>query len=316
MAKKKKKKFKKIIKKTRRRIRFTALYFMTRALIFFSHLFPRVAWLKMCGALGSFFYFISARYRNLAIRNLSFAYGPEKSDNEVRAMAKKSFNLLGKNAGEVIRSYNVKSLGEFSAIRDVYGIEHIERARALGKGVIFLVAHIGAFELMATEMALRGYKPFIIGTPLKDKRLNDLLWSQRGKLGATAVERGKDTLRLLKNLKSGGTVALLIDQDTKVKSRFVNFFGKPCATPIGATVLALKTGATVVPTFIHLRDDFQQQIDCLPAIELTVTGNEEEDLLVNTQKFNDIIEAQVRKHPEQWVWIHERWKTKPGEEIR
>lgn len=271
----------------------------------------------MCGRLGLLYYRLSPKFRALAIRHLTLAYGKEKSTEEIHRMARKTFRMMGVNAGEIIRSYRMGSLKEFDRIRVTTGMEHVEEAYARGKGVIYLVAHIGAFELMATEMALRGYKPFIIGTPLKNKRLNDLLWSQRGKLGATAIERGKDTIRLLKNLKSGGTVAILIDQDTKVKSRFVNFFGMPCATPIGATVLAMKTGAAVVPSFIHLREsDYVQEITCYPEIPLIITGDEEHDLVVNTQRFTDVIEAEVRKYPEQWVWIHERWKTKPGEEIR
>jgi KDO2-lipid IV(A) lauroyltransferase len=205
---------------------------------------------------------------------------------------------------------------EFKKVCEVKGIEHVEAAYAKGKGVMFLVSHMGAFEFTATEFSFRGYKPLIIGTPVKDKKLNDLLWKQRNKLGATAVERGKDTLRVMKNLKAGGTMIILIDQDTKVKSRFVNFFGKPCATPVGAAIIAMKTGAAVIPAIIHLRDDLIQELNCYPEIPMTITGNEEEDMIINTQKMSDATEAEIRKHPAQWVWMHERWKTKPGEEIR
>jgi Kdo2-lipid IVA lauroyltransferase/acyltransferase len=120
----------------------------------------------------------------------------------------------------------------------------------------------------------------------------------------------------MKNLKSGGCMIILIDQDTKVKSRFVNFFGMPCATPIGAAVIAMKTGAAVIPLIIHMRDDLIQEINCYPEIAMTHTGNDEEDMIVNTQKMSDATEDEIRKHPAQWVWMHERWKTKPGEEIR
>jgi len=122
-------------------------------------------------------------------------------------------------------------------------------------------------------------------------------------------------VRLFKALKSGGSIAILIDQDTKVKSRFVNFFGKPCATPIGATVLALKSGCAVVPTYIYLDENYKQQMHILPEIPLVYTGDDEKDLIINTQNFTDFTERVVREHPEQWVWMHERWKTKPGEEI-
>jgi KDO2-lipid IV(A) lauroyltransferase len=111
-------------------------------------------------------------------------------------------------------------------------------------------------------------------------------------------------------LKSGGSVALLIDQDTKVKSTFVNFFGKPAATPVGATVLAMKTGAAIVPTYVHLGEDWKQHMHILPEIPMTFTGDEEADIVYNTQILTNFVEDVVRKHPDQWVWMHRRWRTK------
>ena len=186
-------------------------------------------------------------------------------------------------------------------------------ANAKGKGVIFLTCHVGAFDLQVSTMALKGLNPNIIGTPLKDERLNELLWEYRNKYGAVAIERGKETFRLIKVLKSGGSVALLIDQDTRVKSTFVDFFGIPASTPVGVTVLALKTGAAVVPTYIHLGKDWKQHMVILPEVQLTVTGNEEVDIHQNTQMLTNLTESIIRKHPEQWVWMHERWKTRPGD---
>ena len=243
-------------------------------------------------------------------------YASEKSPSEIDKLSVKVFEMLGKNAGDVIRGFRILESSEFEKFRVIHGAEHIEAAHKKGKGMILLTGHLGAFEFTATELSFRGYKPLIIGTRMKDEKLNELLARQRSKLGATAVERGKDTVKLVKTLKSGGTVLILIDQDTKVKSRFVNFLGRPCATPIGATLMALKTGAAVVPMFTHLRDDYKLEINCYPEIEMTVTGDEETDLVANTQILNDVIEREIRKYPEQWVWMHERWKTKPGEEIR
>ena len=197
-----------------------------------------------------------------------------------------------------------------------WGLENYEKAHAKGKGVMFLTSHLGAFDLQITNMALRGLNPNIIGTALKDERLNDLLWEYRNAFGAMAIERGKESVRLFKALKSGGSIAILIDQDTKVKSRFVNFFGMPASTPIGATILALRTGAAVVPTYIFLDENLQQQMHILPEIPMVITGDDETDLVVNTQLFTDFTEKIVREHPEQWVWMHERWKTRPGEEIQ
>jgi KDO2-lipid IV(A) lauroyltransferase len=303
-------------KKFRRKIRYPAILGLVRTMIFISRLFPRKAWLGLCGFLGGVSFWFARRSRKLAIRHLTMAYGKEKSETEIKALAREVFVMMGKNAGDIMRAFKVDNLEDFNKIRIANRPDIAEQAFAKGKGVIFLTAHLGAFEFVATELAFRGYKPLIIGTPMKDKRLNNLLWEQRNKLGASAIERGKETVRLIKTLKSGGTITILIDQDTRVKSVFVDFFGIPCATPIGATLLALKTGAAIVPVFYHLREDGMQEVNFYPEVELIITGDEETDMKVNTQRLNDVIEAEIRKHPGQWLWLHERWKTKPGEEIR
>ncbi|HEY9006651.1 MAG TPA: lysophospholipid acyltransferase family protein [Ohtaekwangia sp.] len=303
-------------KKLRRKIRYTILYRFVQFLIFISSRLPRVFWLRFCGILGKIAYMFAAQTRRLTLKHLTMAYGKEKSPTEIRKLSRKVFEMLGKNAGDVLRaSGTVKDWSDIEKFLVIHGYENYEAARQKGKGIVFVACHLGAFDLEVTAMAVRGLNPNIIGTPLKDERLNKLLWGYRNKYGAVAIERGRETFRMIKVLKSGGTVALLIDQDTKVKSRFVNFFGMPAATPVGATVLAMKTGATVIPTYIYLGDDWKQHMHLLPELPLALTGDDEADMVYNTQIMTSFIEQQVRKHPAQWVWMHERWKTKPGEEI-
>jgi Kdo2-lipid IVA lauroyltransferase/acyltransferase len=300
----------------RKEIKYVSLYYFVRFLIFSSNLFPRKAWLRFCGMLGRFAYWFSPQPAARMVCHLTVAFGNEKSPAEIKRLSKRTFEMLGKNAGDILRSLRVKSLADLEKFLVTSGIENYEKAHAKGKGVMFLTCHMGAFDLQITNMALRGLKPNIIGTALGDERLNELLLKYRNAYGAIAIERGKESVRLFKALKSGGSIAILIDQDTKVKSRFVNFFGKPAATPIGATVLALKSGASVVPTYVFLDENYKQQMYILPEIPLIYTGDDEQDLIINTQNFTNFTEHVVREHPEQWVWMHERWKTKPGEEIR
>lgn len=300
----------------KKRIKYTSLYFFVRFLIYLSNLLPRTVWLTFCGWLGRIAYMVSPKPRERTIYHLGLAFGKEKSTQEIVALSKRVFVMLGKNGGDILRSLKVRTLADLNKFLITDGLENYEKAFARGKGVMFLTSHLGAFDLQITNMALRGLNPNIIGTALKDERLNELLWQYRNAYGAVAIERGKESMRLFKVLKSGGSIAILIDQDTKVKSRFVEFFGMKAATPIGATVLALRTGASVVPTYIYLGDDGKQHMHILPEIPLVVTGDEETDLIVNTQNFTNFTEKIVREHPEQWVWMHERWKTRPGEEIK
>jgi len=272
---------------------------------------PRTWWLAFCGGLGKIAFALTPRFRNQTISNLGLAYGSVKSSKEIYDLARQVYIMLGKNAGDIFRSMEVKSLPDLEKFLITTGLENYEKANAKNKGVIFLTCHLGAFDMQITNMALRGLKPNIIGTTLKDPRLNDLLVNYRNAYGAVAIERGKETFRLIKALKLGGAVAILIDQDTNVKSVFVDFFGRKASTPVGAAVLALKTGAAIVPTIIYLGKDNQQHMEIFPELEVVNTGQEEEDILKNTQTFTTFIEDQVRKHPEQWIWIHERWKTRP-----
>lgn len=300
----------------KKRLKYGVVYYFVRFLIFISNIVPRSVWLWFCGMLGRIAYTFASQTRDLIILHLGLAFSKEKSMREILDLSKLTFKMLGKNAGDVLRARNVKSLDDLNKFLETHGIENFESATAKGKGVIFLTCHLGAFDLQITNMALRGLKPNIIGTPLKDERLNDLLFNYRNAYGAVAVERGRETLRLIKALLTGGSVAILIDQDTKVKSRFVDFFGMKAATPVGAAILAIKTGAAVVPTYIFLGEDNKQHMHILPEIPLVLTGDEENDMLINTQNYTRFIEEQIRQHPAQWVWMHERWKTKPGEEIQ
>lgn len=300
-----------VSKKTRRKVRYSAVYGFVRFLIALSGMMPRVAWLKFCGLLGRLAYYFATQTRELTQRHLTIAYGSEKTPSEIVRLSKKVFEYLGKNTGEMLRATKVQNLRQLEEFLVVAGYENFQKANAKGKGVIFLTCHLGAFDLQVSVMALKGLNPNIIGTPLKDEKLNELLWDYRNKFGAVAIERGKETFRLIKVLKSGGSVALLIDQDTKVKSTFVEFFGKLASTPVGVTVLALKTGAAIVPTYVHLGKDWKQHMQILPEISLSVSGDEERDIQENTQMLTDLIENVIRKHPEQWVWMHERWKTRP-----
>lgn len=297
-------------KALRRSVRYSLVYWMVRLLLAVSRVLPRKTWLRLSGGLGSLAYHFAHETRTLTTRHLRMAF-PEKSGPEIRKLAKRTFTMLGRNAGDILRSSKVKTLAQLERFLKTEGLENYEAAHAKGKGVIFLTCHLGAFDLQITNMAMRGLNPNIIGTPLKDKRLNDLLWNYRNLHGAIPIERGKETFRMIKVLKSGGSVALLIDQDTKVKTVFVDFFGMPAATPVGATVLALKTGAAVVPTYIYLGEDQLQHMHILPEIPMTVTGDEEHDVAFNTQVLTNFIEEQIRNHPDQWVWMHERWKTQP-----
>ncbi len=277
---------------------------------------PRTWWLALFGWIGRIVYAFPSRFKDLVIYHLGLAFGKEKSTKEILALSKEVYVMLAKNGADVIRSWSVSTLEQLQKFVKVEGIEHAQRAKAKGKGIIYFTGHIGAFELMITAMGLNGMPFMVVGTALKDERLNDIVVQFRAKHGSEPITRGRETFKLIKTLKSGGAVGMLIDQDTKVKSRFVNFFGMPASTPVGAALMAMKTGATVIPVLIHLGEDNLQHMILYPEVEMINTGDEEKDMITNTQVLTSILEQGIRRHPAQWVWMHERWKTRPGEEER
>jgi KDO2-lipid IV(A) lauroyltransferase len=299
---------KKRIKAIRKKIKYAVLYFLVLTIIYSSNLLPRKWWLSICGGLGYLVYVFSTKLRTQVRKHLSFAYGDEMSEEQIHSLTRSVFVMLGKNTGLTLNDF-ISSKRKFRSRSIVKGLHHAQNAFESKRGVIFLTAHLGPFECIATELSMRGYHPYIVGTPLKDELLNKLLIRQRTKFGAVAIERGKDTYKVMKNISTGGTMAILIDQDTKVKSVFVNFFGKQCSTPVGATLLAMKTGAAVIPVFTHLNKEGRQEINYYPEVPMIKTGNEEQDIITNTQILTTIIEKEIRKSPAQWVWMHRRWRT-------
>lgn len=298
----------------RKTLKYEALYFFVKAMIAFARLTPRRLWLRICGALARIYFTFAAGERAKAIKSLTVAFGNEKSEQQINALAWKSFSMLGKNAGEILRCTGF-STDKLNSLIAVSGEDYFAQARKSGKGLIFITGHIGAFELMVSYFASRYDKPYVIGTPLKDEKLNNLLLAQRGAHGAMPVERGKDMSKVFRHLKNGGTVAMLIDQDTRVKSTFVDFFGEQAYTPVGAALLAQRTDATVLVGSIHLGEDQKHHIQVNPPCTVDNTGDEEKDLHTNTQRFTKDLEDIIRKYPEQWIWMHQRWKTRPGDVV-
>jgi KDO2-lipid IV(A) lauroyltransferase len=297
-----------------KRLKYTLLFWLVKGLIFITEKLPRSVVYFVYGGLGRIAYYFAGKSRDKAIENLTIVFGKQKTHKEIKGIAKKMFLNLGKNLATVMRVFPMENLDQLYKQVRIVGKENLDAAYAKGKGVVLLTAHIGAFEILGTFIGLN-YKSIMVGTKLKDPRLDALIVASRSKGGSKYVHRGENTLQLMRSLKEGRVMIILIDQDTKVKSRFVEFMGVPAATPIGATMIALKTGADIVPVVVQMDAFDNQTITCMPALEVTRSSDAEQDLLDNTLRMNQAIDAFIRKDPSQWVWMHDRFKTKPGQEI-
>ena len=291
------------------KIRRYLLYYLARAAAFFVFLLPFKAGLYVAEKLGYLAYYILGKYRNIALANLKMALGAEKTDSELKIIARNLFGNLAKNGFELIQfpKINKKNIDSFVTLRNK---EVLEEAYKKGRGVIILTAHFGSWELMAATLRLKGYPGVTVGRRIYfdkyDKWLNDL----RKIHDVHVVYRDESPRKILKILKDNWIVGIVADQDVDaVDGVFVDFFGKKAYTPVGPVLIAKISGAVIVPTFI-IREGAHHTLAFEQPVELIDTGDKEKDAAVNTQRWSNIVESYIRRYPDQWVWIHKRWKTR------
>jgi KDO2-lipid IV(A) lauroyltransferase len=291
----------------RKRLKNWLIYVLIKFFVNFLRSVSRAHALSVMRRLGWLGYYVAINERRKTIRHLTWVYGEEKSKAEIATMAKEVFINLGRNATDAIRLPIILRDGVDSIV-EAQDLKHMDSALAKGKGVVVLVPHLGNWELLGSWLVLHGYPLNAVGAPVYDRRLNDMVVKARNSVGYKNIARGKATRDILRALRRGEMVAILMDQDTRVGGVFVDFFGRKAHTPVGPIVLAQKTGASIVPIFIHMRRNNSHVIECMEEIVLESSGDPESDTLVNAQKCNDIYEEVIRRYPTQWVWMHERWK--------
>ncbi len=262
-------------------------------------------------SLGRAFYLLHGRLRAVGMRNLAMAF-PEKSEAERARILRGVFTSLGRQLAELCQfpRYTRENVEEV-VVYD--GLENFEKAYARGKGVLFLTAHFGAWELSAFAHSLHGHWLHIVMRPMDNPYLNRLIDHYRTMHGNKTVAKDDFVRGLLAAMKAGETVGILMDTNmTPPQGVFVNFFGIPACTASGLARIALRTDAAVVPGFTIWDPGlgkYRLRFDA--ALELIRTGDLDADVVANTQRFTSVIEGYVRKYPDQWLWVHRRWKTRP-----
>ncbi len=254
---------------------------------------------------------LQPKLKKTAEFNLRLAF-PDWTDAQRQAVIRTMVRNLGWMAAEFARfprltKQNIEGL----VILD--GHENFLEGQRRRKGVLYLTGHIGAWELSSYAHALYGYPLHYMARPLDNKRLDALVNQYRCASGNAPIFKNESARVMLKILKDSGTVGILADQNTlPAEGAFVDFFGTQACTTTGLARVALHTGAAVVPGYAYWDDAIQKyRLRFEPPVELTQTGDTERDVLENTQRFTKVIEEIIRKHPEQWVWVHKRWKTRP-----
>jgi KDO2-lipid IV(A) lauroyltransferase len=253
-------------------------------------------------------YHFSLKHRMITLHNLMRSF-PEKDIFEIKKIAKGSFRNLGIMAAEFFEAFGF-TRDNITDWVDFEGSDTYKRALARGKGLLFYSAHFGNWELGAAAFAL-GYQPLYgIYRLLDNPILEDLFLAERSHTGNMLLTKGGIMGKIVKILKENKVVGIMMDQNVSWREGvFVDFFGRPACTTRRFAEIALQTGSPVLPVFIFRQDDGRYKIVVKEA-EIIRTGDYDRDILLNTQNFTTIVEEVVREHPDQWFWLHQRWKTK------
>ncbi len=258
--------------------------------------------------LSRLFSYLVPRQRMIALHNLRCAF-PEKTDKEILNIARGVYRTMGIVAAEFfdIPKLTPENIRE---IVEPLGLENCEQALAKGRGVLLFSAHFGNWELEAAAIALLVKPAVVIYRPLDSPVLDSLVSRVRSASGNKPLPKENAMRSMLRTLHKNGMLGILIDQNVAwYEGVFVNYFGRPAATTNGLALLALHSGAPVLPAYLIRLPGGRYRLVIEPEMEIIDTGEREADIIANTQRFTKVIEDTVRKYPDQWLWVHQRWKT-------
>jgi KDO2-lipid IV(A) lauroyltransferase len=285
---------------------------LLRGLFFLTNHIPNNVIFSFSKHASSLFIRFSGRYKRKIARNLHIAFGNTTDKEKLTKIARSLSENLGLNFAETLISSTAKKMPLLDSIQ-IHGIEHLEKALAHGKGVLAFSAHLGNFTLIGLKMAAAGY-PFhmLVKDPRYPAVAEAFHMLQKGQGGNFIyVEPWEKALRqILSRLRKSEIVCILADEKKSKTGVLVDFFGHPAPTAPGPAVLALRTGAPLVPIFIVRRDDGLQHLYIEPQLELSLTGDRSLDIPAVVSAYTKVIEYYIRMYPDQWFWINNRWKKK------
>jgi KDO2-lipid IV(A) lauroyltransferase len=260
---------------------------------------------------AAFLFWMRPGLRAAASENLVLAF-PDWSKKQRRAAIRGMVRQLGWMAAEFAH-FPRHTKDNIDRIVLLDGFENFAAGQAKGKGVLFLTGHMSAWEMAPFAQALYGNPLHFLVRPIDNPRVDALITKYRCLNGNQPIDKSQSARAVLKVLRDKGTVGILADQNTQPSEGvFVDFFGISACTTAGLARFALHTSAAVIPVFVHWDETTRKYRLCFePEIELTRSGDDSTDIRENTQRFTRAIENYIRRYPDQWLWVHRRWKTRP-----
>lgn len=263
--------------------------------------------------LSALAYRAAGKQRAIALDSLGMAFGLDLGAKEREVIARECFRNMARSGVELLYILERPELAGDIAI--IEGRRNLDQALSLGKGVIAVSAHFGNFPLALTCLCRQGYRVNVILRRMRDDQVEEFLEKRRRKIGISFIHSMPRTACVdssLKALRNNELLFIQLDQNFGTAGVFVNFFGREAATATGPVVLALRTGSPIVPLFIVRGKDNRHKIIIEEPLEIEKKDTQEETLRFNIQKITSVIEFYIRKYPQEWGWIHRRWKSRPS----
>ncbi len=301
------------------RLRIDTEYALVRSIAAAMGALPRPASVALGRWLGRLSYFALGHLRHIGERNLALAY-PGLSRQEHRKILRRCFDGLGRQLGEFCHFPHdtPESLRRVVEL-DPESVSRLEEARRLGRGILFITAHLGAWELLVFAYSAFGNPLSFLARTIENPRIDQWVRTVRSRFGNIPIDKKAAGLACLRILKKGGTLGILADLNALPQEGiFVPFFGELACTTPAVAALALPTGAAVFPVFAPWDPKRRRYVfQGGPVLEMLRTGDYESDVSINTARVAAVIEKWVRRYPDQWLWIHDRWHAylRPGDRV-
>jgi KDO2-lipid IV(A) lauroyltransferase len=293
------------------KLQLTLEYLAAKAVLSTLGLLPMSMAIAIGQSLGNLAYLMAGKLRRTGRRNLELAF-PDKTEDERDELIRGCFQSLGRQLG-VFSKFAKSPVEDLYKIFKITGLEHYEKLKAENKGVVFFTAHLGAWELLPLCSSLRGNPLNVVVRRLDNPKIEELVEKIRARWGNQTLDKLSAGRQMIKVLRSGEALGLLTDLNVVMEEAiFVDFFGVPAATNFMVAKLALRTKAPIMPMFAPWDRKLQKfDLQVSPPVEFEVTGDEEADVLNLTRELSRITEEKIKSYPDQWLWIHKRWKTRP-----
>ena len=295
----------------RRKTEQLVIRWITGAAALLARVLPLRSLQALGNAMGSLLFRLLKPRREIALANLERVFGDRYDRRERERIINFSVRNMAKTMLELLKAgwLSDEQLREFVQIR---GEEHLRHAVEQGRGVVVITGHFGNWELLAATIGRLGYDLAVIARDANDQNTANII--NRAREAAVAEVLPRESVReMLRVLREGNILGILPDQHTERGGIWLPFMGHLACTAPGPATLAQRTGSPIVPAFARRTEDDRLDLYFLPPIEVPDTGDRQQDIRTATRLINDALSAEIMAHPEQWIWMHRRWRQPPAE---